>query len=313
VRNQPTRAALLLCLALAFAAAGCDDEHDAAAAAPPAIEVRAAVAPAQTAAAIASIDGRLATLAVKEGSMVQPGQIIATLTNPAIDRDLAYARAQVAVAEQRLRDARRPIATSLILGDSGARERASQEILKNREAKRDRYRQLYATHDISKEELENAENEYAAALRDWLSEHERGSMKVVQTDTSVLQLELEKAKAEERFVADRKSLLNVTAPIGGMVTRVPVQPGESVFTRDTVADIANNANVQVRGDIAPELVRYVRAGRQVEVKIFTVPPRRFMVPVRNVVPGNGGATMIVDVPNPDGVLQVGQQALITVK
>lgn len=309
-----TRAArALLCVLTCVVATRCSRKPDAAAAEPPQLEVRATVAPAQTATAVSSIDGRLASLLVQEGQLVQAGATVATLTNPAIDRDIAYARAQVAVAEQRLRDARRPIAQTLILGDAGARERASAEILKNAEARRDRYRQLYATHDISKQELEDAENAYAAALRDWLVERERASQKVIQTDTSVLQLELERAKAELAFATDRRQLLDVKAPIAGVVTRVAARPGDSIFPRDPIVEIANTTKVEVRGTIAPELTRYVRAGMPVETKVFTVPPRRFTVPIKNVLPGNGGATIVVELPNPDGVLQEGQTAVVTVK
>jgi HlyD family secretion protein len=244
---------------------------------------------------------------------VQAGDRIATLTNPGIDRDIAYAKAQVAVAELKLRDARRPIAQTLILGDAGARERASAEILRNTEARRDRYRQLYASHDISKQELEDAENAYAAALRDWLVERERASQKVIQTDDSVLRLELERAKAELAFASDRRSLLEVKAPIAGIVTRVIARTGESIFPRDPIVEIANTTKVEVRGIIAPELTRYVRAGMPVEAKVFTVPPRRFTVPIKNVLPGSGGATLVVELPNPDGVLQEGQTAVVTVK
>lgn len=293
--------------------ARCSEKPDAAAAEPPQLEVRAAVAPAQTATAVSTVDGRIATLLVSEGAPVQAGATIATLTNAAIDRDIAYAKAQVAVAEQRLRDARRPIAQTLILGDAGARERASAEILKNAEAKRDRYRDLYASRDISKQELEDAESAYAAALRDWLVERERASQKVIQTDTGVLQLELERAKAELAFASERRGLLEVKAPISGVVTRVAARPGESVFPRDPIVEIANTIKVEVRGVIAPELTRYARAGMPVEVKIFTVPPRRFTVPIKNVLPGSGGATLVVEVPNPDGVLQEGQTAVVTVK
>ena len=308
-----TRDRALLCLLLGVALARCSEKPDAAAAEPPQLEVRAAVAPAQTAAAISSIDGRIASLLVTEGAPVQAGATIATLTNAGIDRDIAYAKAQVAVAEQRLRDARRPIAQTLILGDSGARERASAKILENAEAKRDRYRDLFATHDISKQELEDAESAYAAALRDWLVERERASQKVIQTDTSILQLELDRAKAELAFASERRALLEVKAPISGVVTRVAARLGESIFPRDPIVEIANTTNVEVRGLIAPELTRYARAGMPVEVKIFTVPPRRFTVPIKNVRPGAGGATLVVEVPNPDGVLQEGQTAVVTVK
>lgn len=300
---------MLLCAALL----ACRNRPEAAAGETPQLEVRAAVGPAQTATAIAAVDGRVSTLAIQEGTKVQAGTAIATLVNPGIDRDVAYAKAQLAIAEMRLRDARRPIAQTLILGDSGARERASAEILKNRETKRDRYRRLFETHDISRQELEDAENEYAAALRDWLVERERASQKVIQTDTTVLQLELERARAELAFTEERRGLLEVKAPMTGTVTRVVARPGESVFARDPVAEISNTTTVEVRGTIAPELQRYIRAGMPVETKVFTVPPRRFTVPVKTIIPAAGGATLIVELPNPDGVLQEGQTATITVK
>jgi len=299
----------LFCVLLVMYVTACADKPEAEAADVPRLEVRATVATPQTASAISAIDGRIATVLVSEGSAVQQGQPVAAVNKPGIDRDLAYAKAQVAVAEQRLREARRPIAQTLILGDAGARERASAEILRNREAKRDRYRKLFASHDISKQELEDAENEYAMALRDWLAERERASQKVIQTDNSILQLELDRAKAELSFANERRSLLEVRAPISGVVTRVAAHPGETIFPRDPVIEIANNTTVEVRGAIAPELQRYVRSGMPVEVKVMTVPPRKYTVPVKSAAAG----TLIVELPNPEGVLTEGQNAVVTVK
>lgn len=298
----------LFCVLLVMCVTSCADKPEAEAADVPRLEVRATVATPQTASAISAIDGRIATLLVSEGSAVQQGQPVATINNAGIDRDLAYAKAQVAVAEQRLREARRPIAQTMIRGD-GSRERASADILKNREAKRDRYRKLFASRDISKQELEDAENEYAMALRDWLAERERASQRVIQTDNSILQLELERAKAELSFANERRSLLEVRAPISGVVTRVAARAGETIFPRDPVIEIANNTTVEVRGAIAPELQRYVRSGMPVEVKVMTVPPRKYTVPVKSAAAG----TLIVELPNPEGVLTEGQNAVVTVK
>jgi multidrug resistance efflux pump len=289
----------------------CGNDRDVAAADTPELEVRGTVANVRSAIAIASVDGRIARVNVQEGAVVKAGDVVAALVNPAVDRDLAFARAQVAVAERRLAEARKPVRSQL--ADNGERVLLAAEILANRKARRDRYRELFKTHDVSREELENAENEHAAALRDWLAERERASATVVQTDTGILELELEKARAEEAFAAERKSQLDVKAPIGGTVTRVAARAGESVFPRDPVLEIADTSSVEVRGPIAPELLRYVRTGMPVEVKIFTVPPRRFRVPIRSIVPGNEGATLLVTLPNPDGVLQPGQTAVITVK
>ena len=309
----PRFSAALLCLAASVLAIGCRDEGDAAAADSAKVEIRAQVASAQTATAVAMVDGRVTTVGVTEGARVSAGQVVAMLTNAALERDLANVRTQLALAEARLRQARKPAGHSRAAAAGDARQRATAEILRNREAKRARYRELFKTRDVSREELENAENEYAAALRDWHAERERATMTVAQTDTNLLQLELEKAKADEAFVMERKAQLTVAAPIAGVVTRVHARPGDSLFMRDPIVEISNNSTVTVRGRIAPELVRYVSAGTPVEVKVFTVPPRKFNVAVKAVVPAAGEATIVIDLPNPDAVLQTGQQALITVK
>ena len=304
----------ILGIAALFLVARCNEQQDAVAAGVPELELRGEVGNADTAAAITSIDGRVATLAIREGSLVQAGAVIATLSNATIDRDVAFARAQVAVAEQRLREASHPRRSSSVKIDP-QRERAAAAILANREAKRDRYRELYKTHDVSKQELEDAENEYSAAQRDWLAERERATPPppAAQADVGLLQLELEKARAEQAAAEDRKTLLTVIAPMSGTVTRMNARIGESVFPRDTIAEITDNTKAQVRAPIAPELLRYIRTGMPLQVKIFTVPPRRFTAPVRAIVPGNSGATIVIDLPNPDRVLQPGQQAVITVK
>jgi multidrug resistance efflux pump len=303
-------------IAVALLLVRCGEQPGAAnAAATPQLELKGAVAQVKTGAASAAIDGRVATLNTPEGASIRAGDVVATLTNSSIERDLAHVRAEIAVAERRLKEARKPIAMSLVLGDAGARERAAAEILKNREAKRDRYRELFKTHDISRQELEDAENEYAAAMQNWLAERERQTTKIVATDTSVLELELARARADEKFVLERKELLIVKAPMGGVVTRVLVRPGDNVYTRDPLVEIADTSTVDVHVAIAPELLRHVRVGMPVEVKILTVPPRRFTQPVRSITRGGGptGAILVVQVPNPDGVLQAGQNAMVTVR
>jgi membrane fusion protein, multidrug efflux system len=308
-------ASLLVSLAATMLLVRCNEQPSAAAAGAPEIELKAEVAQAETATASALIDGRVATLTAAEGTAVKTGDVLATLTNASLDRDLASTRAEVALAEKRLRDAREPIAMALVLGDAGARERAAAEILRNREAKRDRYRDLYKNHDISKQELEDAENEYSVAMRDWLGERERQTTKVVRTDTGLLELELERAKANVAFVEERRGLLVIKAPMDGTVTRVLVRPGDTIYTRDPVASIANTSTVEVRAAIAPELLRHVRAGMPVEVKVLTVPPRRFTRPIAHVTPagGTGGAAISIQLPNPDGMLQPGQSAVVTVR
>jgi multidrug resistance efflux pump len=159
--------------------------------------------------------------------------------------------------------------------------------------------------------------EYAAAMRDLAAERNaRRSVEVAQpSDPALLQLDVDKARAELGVIEDRERHLTVTAPIGGIVTRILAAPGEMIFLRDPLFEVSDAATLDVRGTIAPELVRHVRAGMAAEVKIFTVPPRRFTTTIRTVTPAvdAGGAAVVVSVSNPDGALQPGTPATITVR
>jgi HlyD family secretion protein len=302
VQRPPLVGAMVL--AVVPLLAGCRGEQQAVAANVAQLDIKATVAPAQTATVTAPFDGRIAALNVREGGIVKAGDIVATLSNPTVERDAASARVQLALAEYHLRHAGKP--------PRGAKvSEATEALVRARKSKVERYRGLYKTRDVSIEELENAEAEYAMALR----EREAYRQAPVTSDPELLRLEVEKARAEAALVADRQSRLTVTAPIAGIVTKLLVNQGESVFPRDPLMEIANAATLDVRGSIAPELMRYVRSGMPAEVKVFTVPPRRFTATIKNIIPPTdpSGATIVVSVPNPDNVLQPGTPAVITVR
>lgn len=296
---------LVIAIAAGVLVSSCQRDNAAAAATPPRLEIRAQVAEAQTATVGAPVDGTIARIVVHEGMTVKRGDLVVQLTNAGIDRDLAYARAQLGVAE--LNAQRRGTTPRRVRNDE--RLRVAKTLLDNRRAKLNRYRGLFATHDVSRQDLEDAENEYAMAEREYLAERDANIVAAPATDPQILALELEKAKAEETFAEGRLKLLQVTAPIGGVVTKVSAVEGQNAFPRDPLVEISNTGTVSVEGRIAPELTRYVHAGMAVEVKVFTVPPRNFLVPLKAVRPGE----IVVSLPNPDGVLQPGTPALITVR
>lgn len=295
---------------LGFGCAGCSRSEADPIEQAPRLEIRTEIAPARVVAVAAPIDGRPVSIAVREGSRVAEGEMLLTLANPAVERDLAWARAQVGAAESRLRSA----GSGAGAGSPGEVERALQKIVKNREAKRDRYRALFATRDVSRQELEDVETEYAAAMRDLIAERERRRQSAAG-DPEMLRLELDKARADEAFAADRRKQLVIAAPSAGLVTRVHARPGEGVFPRDPLVEITDTAAMTVRAPIAPELIRFIRPGMKVEVRVLTVPPRRFVEPIERVEPpgSSGGAALIVSLPNADGMLQPGTPAVVTVQ
>lgn len=284
-----------LCVALislSVLAAACNDGSSSSAAEPPRIEVKAAVAPFEAVNVTSSIDGSVASISVQEGAAVRKGDVVATLTNPSVDRDLAYARAQLAAARARLRPRR-------------ADNAIAEEVLRQKQAKLERYRALLKSGDVARQDVQDVEAEVAAAKR------EVSAAQIQREDPDVIEAEIERARADEAVALHRRSLLTIMAPANGVITNLRVHAGDDVFPRDTLAEIVDASSARVRAEVAPELLRFLHAGAPVDVRLLTVPPRTFREPVSRIDAAASSISIIV--PNPDRLLRPGTPAVIVVQ
>ena len=314
-RVTNTRAGVTLALtALAVLPLACRESDRVSAADPPRIEVKAAVAPFGGVNVVSPIEGTIVELKTSEGAAVRQGDVLATLTNPAVERDLAYARAAVIAAEQRMRSVtERPAPPPSSYRE---RERAAADLVRQKQQRLDRLRKLLASGDVAKQDVENAEAELSAAIRDEKTERERGAvMPAPAADRTLLVAEAERARADRAFAEHRKSQLVIKAPASGTVARLRVAAGSDIYPRDVIAEVVDSSSARVQASVAPELLRFVRPGRLVDVKLMTIPPRRFREPIARVIPpgAEGGSGIVVNVPNPDRMLQPGTPAIITIQ
>jgi multidrug resistance efflux pump len=299
----------ILCACGVLIAASCQDADDAAASPPPRIEIKGAVAPIDSITVSAPIEGRVVRINA-EGTPVKPGDVLIVLTNPAVDRDLAYARAQIAAAELKLRGT-----AALRPATSEEGEKSAAAIMKAKEKKAARYRALLASGDVSNQEVADAETEYAMARREWLTERERRTAAAPAADPALAHAELDRARADLLFAEHRQSLLTITAPAAGALARLRVRAGDDIYTRDPLADIADPSTVRVQAQIAPELLRFVHAGAAADVRVLTIPPHRFREPIARVIAAGseGGPAIVINVPNPDRMMQPGTPAVVTLQ
>ncbi|HEX7150919.1 MAG TPA: efflux RND transporter periplasmic adaptor subunit [Thermoanaerobaculia bacterium] len=308
-------AAALALTAVAVWPLACRESEPAAAADPPRIEVKATVAPFEGVTIQSPIEGTILELTTSEGALVKQGDVLATLTNPAVERELAYARAAVIAAEHRLRSVSAPPRAAP--RTSPERERTAAALVRARQQRLDRLRALLATGDVAKQDVENAEAELSVALRELDAERERGVAPAAApaANRELLEAEAERARADHSFAEHRKAQLVIKAPATGTITRLRVAAGATIYTRDPIAEIVDSTTARVQAQLAPELLRFVRAGRPVDVKLMTIPPRRFREPIARVIPpgAEGGSAIVVNVPNPDRMLQPGTPAVITIQ
>lgn len=313
-RDTSARVGIVLVLVTSVTLlSACRDEQPDAAAAAPRIELKAAVAPFHSVTVVAPIEGRISEVRVADGAGVNSGDLLVTLTNPSVARDLVHARAAVASAEYRMRNQG---VTPRPRPSNGERERTIAALVRNKQQRLERLRRLLASGDVAKQDVENAEAELALAQRELAAEQQRFIDVDVapQTSAAMLQIELDRARADLELAEHRQSLLTIVAPAAG-TAQLRVAPGRDVYARDPIADIVDARSASVQASIAPELLNFVRVGQQVDVRLMTIPARRFREPIARVIqPGaESGAAIIVNIPNPDRMLQPGTPAMLTIQ
>jgi multidrug resistance efflux pump len=202
------------------------------------------------------------------------------------------------------------------LQSNDARIGVAADLVRQKQQRLERLRALLATGDVARQDVENAEAELTAAKRDLQGERDRATPAVTPaSDTAMLQAEAERARSDLAFAEHRKAQLAIKAPASGTIARLRVAAGADVYVRDPIAEIVDGSSAHVQAQLAPELLRFVRAGRPVDVRLMTIPPRRFREPIARVIPpgAEGGSSIIVNIPNPDRMLQPGTPAVITIQ
>lgn len=213
---------------------------------------------ARTKAAVsAKIAGRLATLAVSEGSFVRRGEVLARLEN-------ADYAAAVAQAEAELASAR---ATLIEL--QADRDQLSRDFT--------RVRDVRAEHPnlVSPQDVETAESR----LR-------QGEARVEAQAARV-----EAAAASRRLAEANLENTLIRAPFTGTVLRKEAEVGEVVapsvgggLTRGAVVTMADLTTLEVEVDVNEAYIARVRGGQGTRITLDAYPDTAFQGRVRQVVP-----------------------------
>jgi len=102
------------------------------------------------------------------------------------------------------------------------------------------------------------------------------------------------------------------------VTKLDAAEGRQVGAREAIAEVTAMSNLEARAEVEPDLLRVIRAGMSVEVRIMTVPPKVILDKVAYVVPYRSGqqerrAAVVVNIANGDSALQPGTPVMMTIK
>ena len=263
------------------------------------------------------ISGRVMEIRFEKGDFVHKGRILVRLDDQEIQAQLAQARANRLAAEARLKE--------LLAGSRPQEiERAKANLeqteasLRTAQINLERARHLNKTGVLSKQALDDAQNNYDVALAQVKAARE--NFELARIGPRPEQIELARAQLAEAEAAIRWSetqLENtvIRAPIDGTILDRIVERGEMVTTlsfggrgaRTGLGGMANLKDLEVELDINEADIPRVRMGQDCAVSPDSYPDRKYKGRVREIAPeaNRQKATIQVKVSilNPDDYLR----------
>jgi multidrug efflux pump subunit AcrA (membrane-fusion protein) len=204
-------------------------------------------------------DGYLTQLAIEEGDLVSPNQVLALIDNPQNSINAGSATRLLSIARQNA-DANAPALLQVEANIAAAAEKVKQD-----ELQQGRFQRLYAANSVSKVEYENAtlalSNSKAnlEALRQQLATLRR------QADQQVV---VQNAQSEVSNVAAGNN--TVRAILAGKVYRRFKQLGDYVRRGEVIAVIGDPNRLHARLGIDEDNVSKVRLGQDVTIRLNTL-------------------------------------------
>jgi len=223
------------------------------------------------------VGGRVARVAVDEGSEVAAGDLMVELESDLVDRELDGARGRLAAAEARASAA----AARLAEAEAGPRVEAVERARIAWEAAKTDLRRMEALHGegvVDRARLDAALVAEATA-RQSFEEAERGTRREA-IDAARASLASERAardaaRAEVAYLERRKQELLVVAPAAGRLEAFDLRPGDLVAPNQPVASLLESGELWVRVYVPEPSLGRVAVGQRVAVAVDSFPGRAF--------------------------------------
>lgn len=232
----------------------------------------------------ARIDGRVAQRPVDRGQNVTPGEVLVAIDNPELLTQLKEAQAAQAVAAADL--ARINVGTRVeVINARRAALASAQANLTLQQQTYDRTRQLTEKDFASVQKLDEATASLDVAHR--TLEQAKAALDEAVTgytaeEHQVAEASLAKAKAAIATLQAQVAELTVTAPSSAQVYQVGTEVGEYVSPGVTLLSLVDLGDVWLRFDLREDLVKRLKIGDKVVVRIPALGDRQVTVEVRTI-------------------------------
>lgn len=284
--------------------------------------------------------GFLAEQSVDIGSRVKAGDVLAKLTVPEYEKQVARDQARVRDAQAKVRQAEAGIksaeaesrAADAAVGLAKVTVRAKTAYRQYREKQLTRIKELAASRAVDARLADEQEDFYQSAVEGESSAKEQVNAaleRAAAAKSKVVQAEadLDEAKAgvgvAEAELARSEVLLGYTvikSPYTGVITRRSFHPGDFIKAADQggntpLLTVERTDKMRVVVQVPDRDVGYVDVGDLATVEIDALPGRSFKGKVARFAEAEDPTTRLmrteVDVPNPDGKLRRGMYGRAT--
>ena len=213
------------------------------------------VVPQRKAAVASKGTGRIDFLAVREGSVVKEGDILARLENEDLRAELAQAQAQLSAARSDLLKVQTELETA--------------------EKNFQRLRGLYSHKAVAQIEFENAEDRYHKA---------KASLASATSSVKALDAAVRRSTALLDYTVIRAPFDGVILTKDADVGEVVAPFGSATNAKAAVVTMADMSSLMVHADVAESFLGRVKADQPCEIQLDSLPESRFPGKVFTVVP-----------------------------
>ena len=230
----------------------------------------------------ARVDGRILKIPVLRGQNVDAGAVLLQIDNPELLAKLQEAIAGKGVADAELAHIHAGTRAETVAARKAEVDRASadaalaqatyeriRKVAATQFASQQQLDQATATLQVAQRSLDQARSSYQEALAGYTAEEVRmAEAKVVQAAAAV---------QTEQSLVDQ---LVVTAPLATQIYQINVEQGEVVSPGVPLLSLVDMNDVWLRFDLREDLVRDLKVGDEIEVRIPALGDRKVLAEVR---------------------------------
>jgi HlyD family secretion protein len=230
----------------------------------------------------ARVDGRVADIPVVRGEDVAAGAVLVRIDNPETLAKHEQALATKGVAEAQLANIKAGTRAEVIAARKAAHERAQAGAILAKKTY-DRVSQLAEHGNAPQARLDQATDalhESDRAVDQARSAYEQAVNGYTREEREIAVANVQKAVADIKAVQSIIDQMVVYAPVASQVYKRNVEPGEYVSPGVPLVTLIDLGDVWIRFDLREDLVKTLKVGDRIGVRIPALDDRRIMVEVK---------------------------------